>query len=44
VEGKLTGASLVVRIVPTLTLGESSNTDFTKDGVGNRKKGKVLKR
>jgi LacI family transcriptional regulator len=40
VEGKLTGASLIVRIAPTLTLGESSHTAVTTGaarGAGNHK-------
>jgi LacI family transcriptional regulator len=40
VEGKLTGASLVVRIAPILSLGESSNADIGNDahGANNRKR------
>ncbi|HEY1806356.1 MAG TPA: LacI family DNA-binding transcriptional regulator [Terracidiphilus sp.] len=39
VEGKLTGASLIVRIAPTLSLGESAHAHIGKTvrGAGNRK-------
>jgi LacI family transcriptional regulator len=43
VEGKLTGASLVVRIAPTLTLGESSGKDLVNNAahsLKNRKRAK----
>ena len=44
VEGKLTGASLIVRIAPTLTLGESSHTELATvaaKGAANRKRQRV---